>query len=146
MPGVTDPSEAYFKDGQWGWDGTVWRKLPMVWGYSERWVEHEENLTPAAGVISLSFDQVGSGYIYVLQAADGWNAATDPSRIQFQVEAGGIIVRLAHTVTPGLGIPAFWTGEVVLKKDDRLVVRFYGTVAGDDLHANAWGYKMKIAE
>jgi len=118
----------------------------MVWGYSERWAEHEENLTPGAGVISLSFDQVGSGYIYVLQAADGWNVATDPSRIQFQVEGNGITVRLAHTVTPGLGIPAFWTGEVVLEEDDKLVVRFYGTVSGDDLHANAWGYKMKIAE
>jgi hypothetical protein len=27
--GITDPTEVYFKDGRWGWDGSVWVQTPQ---------------------------------------------------------------------------------------------------------------------
>lgn len=29
MSGITDPTEQYFKDGLWGWDGVRWQKLSV---------------------------------------------------------------------------------------------------------------------
>jgi len=146
MSGVTDPASPYFKDGQWGWDGTVWRKLPMVWGYSGRWAEHQEDLNATVTYDSLTFTAVPPGEVWVLQAVDAWDVNSDPSRIQFSVTGDGVTTRLQHTLTPGISIPVYWTGTVVLKEGDRVLVGFYGTVAGDDLHANVRGYKMAIAE
>lgn len=36
MPGSGSvlPTEQYFDKGLWGWDGTQWRKLPLLWGFT----------------------------------------------------------------------------------------------------------------
>lgn len=33
--GVTSELEAYFKGGLWGWLSSQWRKLAMLWGFSD---------------------------------------------------------------------------------------------------------------
>ena len=44
MSGPTAPAEAHFDKGSWGWDLTQWRKLGLLWGYTDRLAERAFDL------------------------------------------------------------------------------------------------------
>lgn len=129
-----------------GWDGSAWRKLPVLWGYSDRWSEAQVSLSGTAGIRTLNFTSVAAGEVWVVLAVDAYNLQTDPSAIQFQVSAGGITIRIKRVLTPGIATAIMWTGWLTLKQDDVFKARFEGCLSSDDLYANILGYKMKVGE
>ena len=146
MPGVTNPAEAFFKDGNWGWDGTVWRKLPMVWGYSEHYAERKLNLNAAAGTNVLNGSVVPAGEVWVLEICGAFDVNTAPSRMIFTVTDGVTFAPFYRDDTPVVYVTSSWTGRIALTEGCYVQVVFFDCVLNDDLYVDLWGYKMKVAE
>lgn len=143
--GPTDPAEPYFDKGLWGFDGSQWYKLAMLWGYSDRYVEivTEENVS--AGKVTVNLTVVPAGEVWVIESLQGQHG-TAVERVDFQVgnATDGYHYVGIETQTAG-GLSVFWTGRLTLKAGDKVVVIFRNCTAGEDLIASAWGYKMEVA-
>jgi len=168
MTGITDPSEEYFKDGLWGWaattweklvssggrlfaalhgwDGSAWRKLPMLFGYSDRWVQYVIGNAAGAGDATATTAAVGDGYVYVLQGFAFMHAAVAAKATSVNLVTTGDDFRLYHSLT--LAPTAYVTKfcEMVMKKDDYVQLVVTAPGAGIAARLRVWGYKMKVAE
>ena len=141
---VTQDTPGDLLVGQHQYDGSAWRKSNLLLGYNDRWVERISDLNASAGDNTLYGVAVPSGYVYVLQAINGQNNVTDPSSIHMKVVGGAISITLAYKATPGIAVPATWSGELILKEGDKAGALLRGCAAGDDLYVTLWGYKMKL--
>ena len=146
MPGITNPAEAYFKDGGWSWDGTVWRKQPMMFGYSDRYSEVESSVNVAAGSHNLDFTVVPAGEIWVVNAISARCSTANPSSISVLLNLGGNTHYLLVQTTVVAWIPEIALGAFVLKEGDFVRATFAGCSLNDDIYAQASGYKMSIVE
>lgn len=146
MSGVTDPASPYFKDGQWGWDGTVWRKLPMVFGYSDRLAVNESFTATGAGDASGAAFAVAAGYIYVVQAAVVFHDAGVAKNLQYFLYGDAKSVMLVYQPTAVSGTRYMWQGEAALKEGDSIQVWLGAPGDGKSVWVQVWGYKMLIAE
>jgi len=146
MSGITDPKEAYFKDGIWGWDGTVWHKLAMVFGYSDRWAENAEGAATGAGNAVAVTAAVPAGYVYVLQQAEAFHDAAAAVELLVTPTVGALLCGLVHELAAAAWVHYSWTGSLVLKAGDRIVATATAPGDGKKVHLHTWGYKMKVAE
>lgn len=146
MPGITNPTEAYFKDGIWGWDGTQWRKLSLVWGFSSRYFEAEKSEDVGAGNITLTFSTVPAGEVWVIQGLTAWSKQADVVRVDFYYYVGGTGERMCIKVLGAAYTTVALDTPVTLSYNDHLAAVFMGCVALNDVYAVAWGYKMKVEE
>lgn len=146
MPGITNPAEPYFKDGIWGWDGSVWRKLPLIWGYSDRWLEDLGGTKSGAGNYQKFGAVVPAGYVYVLQALFIRNDSGARGRAYLEVYDGSDMYSLVTVMVPARYEVCAWDGALVLKAGDRVVVTQHTCLDADVLKGGSWGYKMKVTE
>lgn len=146
MPGITDPTEAYFKDGQWGWDGTRWRKLPMVWGYSDRYFEDLGGTKSGDGTYSSYGTPVPEGEVWVVQGLyiSNESGARGYASLFLYVGASGYF--LYNNQTPARYEHMRWDGALVLKAGDKARIFQLSCLDGDTINGGVWGYKMKVAE
>ena len=142
---VKQQEPADLTPGIHGWDGSDWKKLPMVWGYSDRYHEQVSELNAVVND-TLDTTPVPAGYIHVVTSLSAFNATNAFSRLQ--------VITLTGTSTgphsidqtnPTAGTAYNWSGSLVLKEDDYIRAHFDGNTANDDLYLRVWGYKMKIA-
>lgn len=145
MTGITNPAEEYFKDGQWGWDGTAWQKLNLLFGVQDRWMENLGGTKSGAGSYIKLSTAVPAGYIYVVQILAAYNATTAPDYISLYLNDSATNYLIAKVLTPGVGIPLYVAGQYVLKAGDMVRVLVAGCLDGDVIGAFVWGYKMKVA-
>ena len=145
MTGITNPTEEYFKDGLWGWDGTQWRKLGLLLGYYDRLAGKTVNDNAAAGINTIDSATVPAGELWVVQAIAGINLNTEVTKIRLSLIAGSISCGLREDVPPAANWWLPWTGEVVLKEGDKIQASFLGCSAGDDIILSWWGYKVSVA-
>jgi len=144
--GITHPGEPYFKDGVWGWDGTQWRKLSLVWGYSDTYAEDELDDDADAGTNSYSFATVPTGEVWMIQSyvMRNLNSICDMLFRAFH-PAGVMILDFQGNAVAGHCYLCRAT-PLALPPGSYLAPRFTGCTAGDQLRVYAWGYKMAIAE
>lgn len=130
----------------YGWDGSNWRKLPIVWGYSDRWAQrvYVENAT--AGTNNLNTTDVPAGEVWVLQAMASKNENKDVA-MDYTAVFNGTQVKLKVHSLPGVNtwVTLFPIG-ICLKEGDNARCRFLSCNLNDDLYLDVWGYKMKVAE
>ena len=146
MVGITDPAEAFFKDGVWGWTGSAWVKLPILFGYSAPYLETVEDLNADAGDNVLVGSTVPAGEVWVVTSVQLFDEDNDITRIDFHIVLNGDEhhIRCNTTVKKqsGVDLQGFWPmpagahGEAL----------FEGVTVGDDLYFTLIGYKMAIAE
>lgn len=146
MPGITNPAEPFFKDGVWGWDDTVWRKLALLWGYTDRWEEDLGEAGVAAGHWTTSSTAVPAGYVYKLELAvlSNGSGARGLATISVHGAANAYVVK--YSVGLAQYEPHLLTGAFTLKEGDKIDFRMNNCLVGDLLYAGVWGYKMAIAE
>jgi len=143
---VKQTTPADLTPGIEGWDGSAWRKLPMLWGYSDRWYESVTHTKSGAGDYSLSTAVVPSGYVYVVDFITTVNSGTVCTHYHELYAVGAGIVLQAYTsVGANVWTPTFPVG-VALKADDRVGASFVTCADGNVLYLKVWGYKMKVAE
>jgi len=143
---VVQPTPADLAVAAHGWDGTLWRKLPVLFGYSDRYAEVETALDVAAGDPILTFSTVPEGEIWVIQSLVGRSYQANVTSIRLVAVTAAVDVTLKEDVPAAALRTVDWSGALVLKKDDHLEARFYGCLLHDNVYAEVWGYKMKVAE
>lgn len=146
MPGITNPAEPYFKDGVWGWDGSAWHKLPMLFGYSDVWSEVKNSLNVAAGDLVVYFDTIDPGQVVVVTNFNLRCAQNNATWVELRAVIDGTIVALKAQGTIVANDSVSIQCHVVLKEGDKLGYRYVGATLNDDFHASACGYVMEIAE
>jgi len=146
MPGITTPTEPYFKDGVWGWDGTVWRKLPLVWGFSDTYGESADDMNVAAGDRFKNYGPVPAGEVWVVTFFQVTPVQANITRLQLGANVGGVSCALLETGTIVADESIGVSGQIILAKDDYLFYYYAGALVNDDFYSSAVGYKMKIAE
>lgn len=146
MPGFGPvvPSEEYFDKGVWGYDGSQWRKLAMLWGFSDRWVGQASNLSAGAGVNYLELAAVPSGEVWTAYVAAALNVNTNPAAISFGIKIGVDRFYFWVVPTPGANVYAAFDKPMVFKAGDIPSVAIEGCTALDDIYARWWGYKMAV--
>ena len=127
-----------------GFDGSNWRKLQQLWGYTDRWVETVSELNAGAGANNIFTAAVPAGYVYVCNLCDCFNNTSASTRLLGATDGTNnvILTQEAGIAAGGITISGYcW---VVLKEGDQMRARFTGCTAGDDLYLRVWGFKMKI--
>ena len=145
MP-ITNPTEVYFKDGGWAWDGSRWRKQPLLIGYSEKYDERKSNTSAAAGTNSLVGTAVPAGEVWVVQGLGAVNINTACSKIHIRVDNGSTYCILVEDASPVAGNSVLWSGSILLAEGDKVTATFYTCVLNDDIYLDIWGFKMSITE
>ena len=145
MP-ITSPTEKYFKDGGWGYDGSQWRALAMLWGYSDRYAEKEESEDASAGANYLVFSTVPSGEVWVVTNIATRDRDNAPSEVGLQLYDGTDAFVLASEPSPVANTWHAWSINVVLKAGDKIRAYYFGVTLDDHIEAQVVGYKMTIDE
>jgi len=146
VSGITDPAEAYFKDGLWGWDGSAWHKLPLLLGYSEALWLWDEDDDAGADTEIIALGAVDAGEVWIINSFSARDTNTDITRITLYLQRGDESHVVGEVFPGAVAESAIFSGRLVLREDDYLWAYFVGTVGGDDIKASATGYKMLIAE
>ena len=145
MTGITNPTEEYFKDGIWGWDGSQWRKQGILLGYHSALSLNIINSNASAGTNILETDAVEMNYLWVMETIGVANVNTAPSRLTIYVYRGGTNYPLLDTSSTVVGVYSIWNGQLVMVAGDRIRAYIYGCTAGDDLYLRVLGYKVTLA-
>jgi len=129
-----------------GWTGTGYVRLPMLWGYSDRWFESVTHTKSGAGNYTLLTAVVPAGYVYVVDFVTTVDANTVCTHYHELYAAGaGVVLQVYTGVGANIWTPTFPVG-VALKESDRVGASFVTCADGDVLYLKVWGYKMRIAE
>jgi len=146
MTGITNPAEAFFKDGQWTWDGSVWRKQPLLFGFSELAGEILAAGSLAAGTNVLAGAAGAAGEIAIVRQVAVRYVGTPPTSLQvLSVGTPGTPPVLAeYSVVSNTWYCA--RCFLVLEEGDYLTAVTAGATAGDALYFRYSGYKMSIVE
>lgn len=140
----TDPAEQFFGRGLWGFDAAQWRKLSLLWGYTDRYFEQVVDADSAAGLVDLQATAVPAGEVRVVRAWAGIDQITDPTYISFGIYVPAVYYSFNIQNAPGVNVWANWDMEGVFKEGDRPQCRFDGCVLHDVLVFQVWGYKMAV--
>ena len=144
MSGPTQPTEQYFDKGNWGFDGSQWRKLGLLWGYTDRWLEQVVIADAAAGDNFLDATAIPAGYVYVASVIAGVDTTSNPAEILFGIKIGGAYYYMKRVPLPGVNVYGEWSGAGIFKAGDKPTVVMTGCTLHDVLVANYWGYKMAV--
>ena len=130
----------------YGWDGAAWRKLPLLWGFSDVWYENLGGTKEGDGSYAVYTTAVAEGYIYVCQVVSLRNNTGARSEMLFGVYNDSAVVYIHANLTPAQYMPEIFRGFLVLEYPERIRVVHIGCLDGDVLEGGVRGYKMKIAE
>jgi len=144
MVGPTNPSEEHFHRGIWGFDGDVWRKLQLLFGFGGIVEESLSDTNLDAGLNSLKGALVPAGEIWVVQNAMISYVGTAPTKISIVVTDLAVSLALLAIASPVSGQDYCWGGTCILQEGDQMSAWVTGATAGDDLYFRYAGYRMEI--
>jgi len=144
MPGITNPTEEYFKDGLWGWDGTRWRKAGLLFSYTAQILGQTIDTTASTGVNDLLGGAVPAGEVWVITAMEGHDNTSGVSSLLVGVMRSGQLYPCGVVGALLKSVGYSWGGKLCLVEGDQPVVRFKGVTLNDDLYFNYFGYTMAI--
>lgn len=144
MPGITDPSEEYFKDGLWGWNGSAWRKSGLLFSYTNQLLGESDNANADAGQNLLYGTTVPAGEIWVVTAMMVVNTISQTSSSNLGLYTGSLYRWVSARGVLAASAGHSWSGHIYLVEGDTVVAVANGCTAGDDLFFSYLGYKMTI--
>lgn len=146
MSGVLSPSDYYFKDGLWTYDGSVWRPQNQLLAYRDTLRLVYSNNDAAAGAVTYDFTAVPAGEVHVITTAYLYDATTATVGCEFDVVSSGTAYPITTTYYDTVKQTLHYVGSLVIKAGENLRAGFYSCVLHDVLRAFIHGYKFKIAE
>jgi len=144
MVGPTNPSEEHFHRGLWGFDGSVWRKLQLLFGFGGVVEEEVVDDNLDAGGNGIQGANVPSGEIWIVQVASIQYLGTSPNNLQIFCGGLGGDVRLLYEKSPVNGVWYCWSGSAILQEGNGVHGYVGGATAGDTLKLRYAGYRMEI--
>ena len=130
----------------YGYDGSEWQKLPLLWGFSEIWYEDLGGTQEGDGTYAVYSTPVEAGYIHVCQIISLRNNTGARGEILFGVYNDSAVVYVHGNLSPAQYGPEVFSGCLVLEYPERIRVVHVNCLDGDVLEGGVRGYKMKIAE
>ena len=146
MSGPTDPAEAHFDKGLWGWDLAQWRKMPMIWGYSDRWAEVAVGTSTGGAATNAETTPVPAGYVYVLNYWTVVHTDTVVRSSFLTLAVGNVEVYLLKDTAMIQDIEQYGAVSAVLKEGDTARFVVWGLTEGKYAILNVWGYKMAVGQ
>ena len=144
MTGITNPTEEYFKDGLWGWDGTQWRKLNLLFGYYDRWQE-TVTATSTGGDTAVITTPVPTGYVYICNTVVVQHTDSTARRLRIQAFTGAAAVEMLDEAdVPAYTYKFITYTYVVLRAGDSMRAIASSLADGKLVELKVWGYKMKV--
>ena len=145
MTGITNPTEEYFKDGLWGWDGTRWRKAGVPLWYRSSYFE-DLGGTATGTYWDKHSTAVPAGYVYVVSALSLRNEARASGRTEFLLyNDAGQCIHLAWSTSLAQYQPLIWAGNAILSEGWKIRVTMATIQSGDEISGGLAGYKVAIA-
>ena len=141
--GPTDPAEAHFDKGQWGWDLATWRKNPLDMGYHATF-GGVTYCTAAAGTNIVNVFTVPANYVYILENLQFFNGNTGPIRIYARIGSFGTNCGLETDQAAAKYFGLFWNGRMTMKATDVLQGMFYDCILNDSLTMQYHGYCFRV--
>lgn len=128
-----------------GYDGAAWRKQPPIWGYSDRYVVQQQNVSDVAGDYTINLPAVPAGEVWRVLGLAVYRGTNVNQYARLQVIVGVSAYSVEDIAIPTLG--RFFPGaaELVLKAVDNVRVIYTGATVGEVVITVASGYKMSIA-
>jgi len=142
---VKQQQAALFTPGIHGYDGAAWRKLSLLWGYTDRWAVSPTGVStgdPATNVVTID---VPEGYVYKLE---GWQLEhndTVARSVFLSCVADTASVQMYSNAAFVPNTQAFGINQFTLKEGDHLQFTVWGLVTGKTAYLNVWGSKMAVA-
>ncbi|MDP2324162.1 MAG: hypothetical protein Q8N51_09045, partial [Gammaproteobacteria bacterium] len=141
---VKQTTPANLTSGLHGWDGAAWRKLPLLFGYSDTLALEASNLALAAGTNTLDASACPAGYIWVVTSILIMYVGTVPAGIFTDLISGANTLALYRQFSPVSGAGYDRQGFWVLKAGDYLRCVVTGATLNDDLYLHASGYAQAV--
>lgn len=143
--GPKNPIEEHFDRGLWGYDGTRWRKLALLFGFTDTWQDTAYVASAGAGTYTKQYGPVPAGEVWVLNTVLAIDIASDASSVRFGVGVAALGTAFGWVNSPGVGVAVTWVGSIPIKEGDSLWVQIFGVIAEDNLSTSVVGYKMDVA-
>jgi len=134
------------KDRQlYGWDGSAWQKLGLLFGYYDVYSEYIKH-TASAGDNIVYSSIVPSDELWIINSTYARNV-TKNIDILFQIYDGSTYIRIDNQTqtSTGFGVIFRLYNPIVIKPGERTATAFWGCNANDILELHLRGYKMKIS-
>lgn len=142
--GIRNPTEEHFERGLWGYDGTQWRKLRMLWGYSDRYAEEKTTAAPSDASHNLGTTAVPAGEVWVVESLVAYFVGGTVAAIWGGPNDGSTTARFFYSATVVQNTVYSLLGPYVLKEGDSIIARFVSCVGVTGIYLTVWGYKMAI--
>ena len=130
----------------YGWDGAAWRKLPLLWGYSDIAGEDLADTNLSVGMNTLYGAIVPAGEIIIVRQISMQYTGTPPTKLYSRASGTPGSPVLLYQDSPASTTWYVTTCFQLLEPGDRLTGTVEGATATDNLLFYYSGYKMKIAE
>ena len=144
MTGITNPTEEYFKDGLWGWDGTRWQKAGLPLWYRTSYFE-DLGGTATSTTWNKYSTAVPAGYIYIISTVSLRNGTRAAGRTEiFLYDNASHYLHLALAASLAQFQPLIWTGNIILAAGWKIRVLMAETQNGDTISGGIAGYKVAI--
>ena len=145
MSGITDPTEEYFKDGLWGWDGSRWQKIGIPFNYSAVFYEDLSG-TASSTSYTKSTSTTPSGEIRVILSASLRDRTHATGGVGFSIvppSGSRVIVAWSSSLTTDQ--PLMFSGFLILPAGYYFIAVFSGVQNSDTMDGGVLGYKVKLA-
>lgn len=137
---------SYLVNSGYGWTGSAWRKLPMLWGYSSHFAESVTGTASGAGDAATSTTAVSAGEVFVLQHITATHSAATAKVLYSTVDVGAVSMAMSHELSAIPGLTYFWSGSLLLPEGAQVKAGVVSPGDGKQVVLTVWGYKMSIAE
>jgi len=166
--GPTKPAENLFFRGIWGWaatlwerlqstggrlwsalwayDGTTWRRQPIIWGYTQSCSESLGEVSDDAGAFYMTFTPVAPGYVRHVDLVSGYDTSNAYAYLQVEMYVAGAWRFLVRHVPCAASRPYGVVQPLTLVEDENIRIRFQGTTIGDNIRAVMVGYEMALTQ
>lgn len=146
MSGITDPVQKYFKDGQWTFDGTVWRPQNQLLAYRDVVRQSWITTTATLGTNTHDFASVPTGEVWIISTITAYNNTTAASTLLMIIISSATEYVISRTAFEAITRYSSRQGQFVLKPGENIRVTFGGCVLNDTLIAFVIGHSFKINE
>ena len=143
--GPTNPAEQHFNKGGWGWDGTQWRKLPMLWGYTDTTGEKISQASDVAATFWIQTADPDPGKIWRIQGLSLYRSVNVPTFVRVQVYRNAALDNINDLSVPVVTRYYSFPFDIVLKEGQYLKLGFAGATVGELCEVTYWGYEMAVA-
>ena len=127
-----------------GYDGALWRKLALLWGFSNSlWGEVSDTAEEDA-TLFLVGATVQPGEVWVVNKISWYRDTNAEQNMRLSVYTGDAYVNLVDYPVPA--VTTFYEDDMrgVLEAGERLRFGFASATTGEYCEAHYWGYKMHI--